>query len=147
VLLGALIVLAGIVLGPMRAALPARPAAISAPDIAMPLNAAGAGSQTVANMELNYALSPYPALAGADAVLTLTPRDLRTASRRALSATLEVAPIDRVDGTQFALTPQGRALVARGAFFPAPGDYRMRVTIAGIFPDEGYVTLVVVRVP
>lgn len=146
-LLGALIVLAGIVLGRMRATLPAEPPAISAPSIAMPLGADGAGTQTVANMELNYTLSPYPAASGADAVLTLMPRDLRSASARVLSATLEIAPIDRVDGTLYALTRQGPALVARGEFFRMPGQYRMRVAIDGIFPDESYVTLIVVRVP
>lgn len=146
VLLGALIVLAGIVLGRMRAALPAEPAATSAPDIAMPLDAAGTGLQIVANMQLDYTLAPYPPLAGAETTLTLTPRDRRAAPARVLTATLEVAPIEQVDGVAYPMLVDDGSLVARGVRFPAAGNYRLRVKVDGIFPDESYVTIIVARV-
>lgn len=146
VLLGALIVLAGIALGRMRTALPAEPTAVSVPDIAMPLDAAGMGLQIVANMQLDYALAPYPPAFGSETTLTLTPQDRRSAPARVLTATLEVAPIDQVDGLVYPMPLSDGKLVARGVRFPAAGDYRLRVKIDGIFPDESYVTIIVARV-
>jgi len=142
-ILGMLIVAAGVVVGRMRAALPPTPPLDVRID--MPLDAQGRGSQRVANLDLSYAVEPFPVRAGADARLVLTARDMRPGSSRTVTGTLETAPLDgAVDGMLSAFVADGDALVA-DIEAPAPGEYRLRARLWGIFPDETYVTLIVVR--
>jgi hypothetical protein len=143
-ILGIVVVAAGVVVGRMRAALPPAPPLDIRID--MPLDAQGRGSQRVANVDLAYAVEPFPARAGEPARLVLTARDLRPGSARIVTGTLETAPLEgAVDGRLTTFTPSGDALVADAAF-PTVGEYRLRARLWGIFPDETYVTLIVVRV-
>lgn len=143
--LGMLIVLAGVALGRMTAAAPQTTDMLPV-RLDMPLDAQGRGSQRVANVDLAYAIAPYPAQAGAPAEVILTARDLRPGSAREIRGTLEVAALDGpVDGAVSEFKLRDGQLVAP-ARFDVPGEYRLRARLEGIFPDEAYVTLIVVRV-
>lgn len=144
VVLGALVVGAGIVLGRLSAQIP-EPASALPVRIDMPLGADGRGSQRVANVDLAYSIEPYPVRAGAQAQVVLTARDLRPGSARMITGTLEVASLDGpVDGRITEFAPAGDRLIA-SARFDTVGEYRLRARLSGIFPDEAYVTLIVVR--
>jgi hypothetical protein len=144
VVLGALVVGAGIVLGRWSAQVP-EPASALPVRLDMPLSADGRGSQRVANVDLAYAIEPFPVRAGVQTQVILTARDLRPGSARTITGTLEVASLDGpIDGRISEFAANGDRQIATAQFETA-GEYRLRARLSGIFPDEAYVTLIVVR--
>ena len=144
IVLGVLIVGAGIVLGRLSAQVP-EPASALPVWLDMPLSANGRGSQRVANVDLAYAIEPYPVRAGVQTQVILTARDLRPGSARTITGTLEVASLEGpIDGRISEFAADGDRLIATARFDTA-GEYRLRARFSGIFPDEAYVTLIVVR--
>lgn len=144
-LLGALVVAASAWVGRLSASLaPASPPLQIRLD--MPLDAHGRGSQRVANVELTYAVEPFPVRVGAPVRVRVSAQDLRPGSSRTITGTLETAPLEGpVDGTITEFIRGADGAFAAAAHFAAPGEYRLRARLWGVFPDETYVTLIVVR--
>jgi hypothetical protein len=144
--LASLVLAASIVLSRWQAQLEQQQAERrNAGDIAMPLDASGTGSQTVDGVQITYRLAPYPARAGAASTLTVLALDLNSGQTRAITPTLDVAPLSTTASVTFSCqTDAGGAYSASGVFFPQGGDWRMRVR-SQLLPNDSYVTVMVVN--
>lgn len=144
--LASMVLMASVVLSRWQAQLEQHEAASrNAGDIAMPLDASGTGSQTVDGVQVTYRLSPFPPRAGVASTLTVLALDLGSGRTRAITPTLEIAPLSAVAGGTYAFRAEaGGAYSADGVFFPRSGEWRMRVRTQ-LLPDGSYVTVMVVR--
>ncbi len=117
-----------------------------ASSIAMPLDAGGNGFQVVNNTRLVYRLSPYPPLAGQPHELNLIAIDVRTGVVRPVTPTLEIMREDPAGDAVVIDFPRNSSggYTARGALFPRPGVWRMRVR-ASLFEEESYSTFMIVE--
>lgn len=145
--LASLVLIASVVLSRWQAQLLQQEAAPrDAGDIAMPLDGSGTGSQTVDGVQITYRLSPFPARAGAASTLTVLALDLSAGQTRAITPTLDVAPLSATAAVTHAFqSVAGGAYSASGVFFPRVGDWRLRVRTR-LLPDDSYVTVMVVQV-
>ena len=136
-----------IVLARWRARLPAPTIQVPIDNVAMPLDASGAGMQIVANTVLSATLQPWPPRANTPSSLTLIATDWTTHAAREVTPTLEIAPHDQVDSTTFTMmrVAPGR-YESRGVFFPSPGPWRVRVRMT-VADGEPYTMLIVADVP
>lgn len=115
--------------------------------VALPLDANGVGEQVLRDAMLVVRLTPYPPHAGAPSVLDVVIIDRLTQQPRAITPTLQVAPLEEAEGTLFPFTrlPQG-GYRARGVFFPHPGEWRVRLRLRfGNSAEDSYSALMVVR--
>jgi hypothetical protein len=111
--------------------------------VALQLDANGVGAQVVRGAQLTYRLQPYPPRAGVESTLSFVAVDRNTGRTRPLTPTLEVAPLESVDGRMFVIEAfPDNAYLARGMFFATPGAWRMRVA-SQLFVDEPYTTVIV----
>lgn len=113
--------------------------------IALPLDAYGSGAQVIGPANLNLKLDPYPPRAGDSITLTLVALDRTSQALMTITPTLSVAEPVAVEGTDYVLTRQvNGAYVARGRFFPRPGQWRLRLAI-DFGSDEPYRILALVE--
>lgn len=145
--LASLVLIASVLLSRWQAQLEQQQAELrNTGDIAMPLDASGTGSQTVDGVQITYRLAPFPARAGAASTLTVLALDLSSGQTRAITPTLDIAPLSATAPVTLAFrTDAGGAYSASGVFFARGGDWRMRVRTR-LLLDDSYVTVMVVRV-
>ncbi len=120
---------------------------VQAGSAALPLDAAGVGTQVVGGVALTYRLSPAQPLAGQAVTLTLIALDLRSNALIAVTPTLSsgVAGSTTALPFQFSRNPDG-AYVARGNFFGSPAKWRLRSSL-WLNGKPDYITLIDVYVP
>jgi hypothetical protein len=127
-----LLLVAAIALARLRPALPTTITLTQVPvdNIAVPLDAAGAGMQVLEDVSLSLKLAPYPPRAGVESSLTIVAIDRATQAIRPITPTLEVAALDAVSGESFEMQADvSGAHSATDQFFPAAGEWRMRVLV------------------
>lgn len=127
-----LLLVAAIALARLRPAPPTTFTLTQAPvdSIALPLDASGTGMQVLEDVSLSLKLAPYPPRAGVESSLTVVAIDRDTQAVRLITPTLEVAPFDAVSGESFEMRADASgAHTAVGRFFPAAGEWRMRVLV------------------
>lgn len=118
---------------------------VPASNMALPLDASGAGMQIIPEAVLSVKLSPYPPQGNAPSTLTLVALDPKTQVVKLITPTLEIAPLADVDGVTFAMKKDAAGShTAGGVFFPQAGEYRLRIHI-DLGTAEPYSMLIVVN--
>lgn len=128
----------------------AQPASVAvqvpASNMALPLDAAGVGTQIIPEAILSVRLAPYPPQVNAPSTLTLVALDPHTNAIKVITPTLEIAPLVEVSGETFAMQRDAAgSYTAGGIFFPQSGEYRLRIRI-NLGTAEPYSMLIAVRV-
>lgn len=118
---------------------------VPASNMALPLDANGAGTQIIPEAILSVKLSPFPARANVASTLTLVALDPQTNAIKVVTPTLEIAPMTDVNGATFAMQSDAAGShTAGGIFFPQAGEYRLRLRI-GLGTAEPYSMLIAVE--
>jgi hypothetical protein len=118
---------------------------VPASNMAVPLDAAGAGLQIIPEAMLSVKLSPYPPQVNAPSTLTLVALDPQTNAVKVITPTLEIAPLVEVEGATYAMKSDAAGSHTAGSvFFPEPGEYRLRVRI-DLGASEPYSMLIAVN--
>jgi hypothetical protein len=118
---------------------------VPASNMALPLDASGAGMQIIPDAILTVKLSPFPAQANVTSTLTLVALDPATKAVKVVTPTLEIAPLIEVEGATYAMKSDAAgSYTAGGIFFPDPGEYRLRIRI-DLGTDQPYSMLIAVE--
>lgn len=118
---------------------------VPASNMALPLDANGAGTQIIPEAILSVRLSPFPARGNVTSTLTLVALDPKTNAIKVITPTLEIASLAQVDGAIFTMQSDAAgSYTAGGIFFSQSAEYRLRIRI-DLGTDQPYSMLIAVE--